>query len=144
MGLDLRIPIGLMFSLFGLLLSGFGLFSNKAIYKASLGININLGWGLIMLAFGVIMMLLGLKGSRHAPSQTPPPGASSKSTGPEPIRLEKRPTGDSGGFSSCREDGQDLPAFVREYLVPKILSVGAGTNSSYDSAFFKGGGLEGF
>jgi hypothetical protein len=81
MGLDLRIPIGLMFSLFGLLLSGFGLFSNKAIYKASLGININLGWGLVMLAFGVIMLLFGLAGSRRATSQTPPARSKPKSAG---------------------------------------------------------------
>ena len=65
MGLDLRIPIGLMFTVFGVLLSGFGLFSNKAIYQASLGLNINLGWGLILLVFGIVMLLFGLAGNRR-------------------------------------------------------------------------------
>jgi hypothetical protein len=78
MGLDLRIPIGLMFSIFGLLLSGFGLLSNKEIYKASLGININLGWGLIMLGFGIVMLLLGYLGNRRAECKTE---ASSKAAG---------------------------------------------------------------
>ena len=81
MGLDLRIPIGLMFSLFGLLLSGFGLFSNKAIYTVSLGVNINLGWGLVMLGFGIIMLLLGYSGSRRTASQPENKGASTKSAG---------------------------------------------------------------
>ncbi len=51
MDLDVRLPIGLMFSLFGLLLVGFGLFSDPRIYEEhSLGINVNLGWGVVLLA----------------------------------------------------------------------------------------------
>jgi hypothetical protein len=50
MGLDIRLPIGLMFSILGLLLTGFGLFGDKTIYQKALGININLWWGLVMLA----------------------------------------------------------------------------------------------
>jgi hypothetical protein len=64
MGLDLRIPIGLLFTVFGVLLSGFGLFSNKAIYEASLGININLNWGLVLLVFGIVMLSFGMKGNK--------------------------------------------------------------------------------
>jgi hypothetical protein len=59
MGLDIRLPIGLLFSIFGLLLLLFGTFSNKAIYERSLGININLWWGVVMLLFGIVMLLLG-------------------------------------------------------------------------------------
>ena len=55
MHLDLRLPIGLMFSLFGVMLSGFGLISGSAIYERSLGINVNLWWGLVLLAFGLWM-----------------------------------------------------------------------------------------
>jgi hypothetical protein len=80
MGLDLRIPIGLMFTVFGVLLSGFGLFSDKSIYRASLGININLQWGLVMLGFGVIMLLFGFVGNRKA-NEAKPEGASSKGAG---------------------------------------------------------------
>ena len=59
MQLDVRIPIGLLFSTLGVLLTGYGAFSDRAIYRQSLGVNINLGWGLVMLAFGVLMLFLG-------------------------------------------------------------------------------------
>jgi hypothetical protein len=64
MGLDIRTPIGLMFGIFGLLLSGYGLLTRgSAIYERSLGANINLEWGLVLLAFGVVMLWLGRRGS---------------------------------------------------------------------------------
>ena len=66
MGLDIRIPIGLMFSILGLLLTVYGLVSEKSIYQRSLGINVNLGWGLVMLAFGVLMLVLGRRGIKSA------------------------------------------------------------------------------
>lgn len=59
MGLDIRLPIGLMFSILGLMLAIFGLVGDKTIYKHSLGININLWWGLVMLVFGLVMLALG-------------------------------------------------------------------------------------
>jgi len=59
MNFDLRLPIGLMFTVFGALLTVFGLFSNKEIYAShSLGMNVNLGWGLVLLVFGVAMLVL--------------------------------------------------------------------------------------
>jgi hypothetical protein len=62
MNFDLRIPIGIMFSLFGVMLSVFGLMADKSIYDTtSLGMNINLGWGVVLLAFGVFMLALGLR-----------------------------------------------------------------------------------
>ena len=64
MGLDIRIPIGLMFSVFGLILSVYGLVSDPSIYVRSLGININLSWGLALLLFGASMLLLGRRGRR--------------------------------------------------------------------------------
>jgi hypothetical protein len=66
MGLDIRLPIGLMFTLFGLLLVVYGLASNKEIYQRSLGINVNLGWGVVLLVFGVVMLLLGRRGTSTA------------------------------------------------------------------------------
>jgi hypothetical protein len=67
MQLDIRIPIGMMFASLGVLLTAFGLGSiNKPIYERSLGININLWWGLILLVFGVVMYLLGRKGTSSA------------------------------------------------------------------------------
>jgi hypothetical protein len=51
-----------MFSILGILLTTYGLVSDKAIYQRSLGINVNLGWGLVILAFGVLMLILGRRG----------------------------------------------------------------------------------
>jgi hypothetical protein len=68
MNLDVRLPIGLMFSVFGVLLAVFGLVSDPKIYaEHSLGINVNLDWGLVLLAFGVTMLALALR-ARRAPS----------------------------------------------------------------------------
>jgi hypothetical protein len=64
MGLDIRIPIGLMFSILGVLLVGFGLMGDKAIYQRALGINVNLWWGIVMLGFGLLMLLLGRRATR--------------------------------------------------------------------------------
>lgn len=55
MKLDLRLPIGLMFTAFGLLLLVYGLVADRAIYARSLGVNVNLWWGLVLLLFGLIM-----------------------------------------------------------------------------------------
>ena len=61
MGLDIRIPLGLIFLLIGGLMSGYGFFTRNsvAIYEKSLGINLNLTWGLIMFFFGLVMYLVG-------------------------------------------------------------------------------------
>lgn len=66
MGLDIRLPIGAMFTLVGLLLVVYGLFSDKSIYQRSLGLNVNLWWGAAMLVFGVVMLLLGRRGTATA------------------------------------------------------------------------------
>jgi hypothetical protein len=72
MSLDLRIPMGLMFTLIGLILSVFGYTTNgSAIYEASLGINANLWWGLVLLVFGLTMFLLGRRGQKKM-EKTPP------------------------------------------------------------------------
>jgi hypothetical protein len=64
MGLDIRVPIGLMFSVFGVILTMYGLLSDRAIYGRSLGINVNLGWGLALFVFGAVMLLFGLRRGR--------------------------------------------------------------------------------
>lgn len=66
MQLDIRLPIGLMFTLLGVLLVVFGLISDSSSFRNSLGININLWWGLVMLVFGVVMTLLGRRGTASA------------------------------------------------------------------------------
>jgi hypothetical protein len=71
MGLDIRIPIGAMFSILGLLLVVFGALANSEIYKKSLEINVNLWWGVVMLVFGVLMAYFGKRADRRAGEQTP-------------------------------------------------------------------------
>jgi hypothetical protein len=73
MGLDIRWPIGLMFSLVGLLLTIFG-FATKGdaeMYQRSLDININLIWGIILLLFGAFMLVMAMrkKDDAGAPAQ---------------------------------------------------------------------------
>ena len=60
MGLDLRLPIGMMFGLIGLLLVGIGLCTGPE--KKSLDMNINLWWGLVLIVFSAYMLLT----ARHA------------------------------------------------------------------------------
>jgi len=57
MGLDLRLPIGVLFSALALVLIVYGLVSDPAIYARSLGINVNLGWGCVLLVFGLAMLV---------------------------------------------------------------------------------------
>lgn len=66
MNFDLRLPIGLMFSLLGAILAVHGLIADSAAFKKSLGINVNLGWGLVMLVFGGLMLAFALKARRAA------------------------------------------------------------------------------
>ncbi len=67
MGLDIRWPIGLMFSLLGLILVIYGgaTGSDPEVYKRSLGINVNLYWGLVLLIFGGAMLIMAWRGSRQ-------------------------------------------------------------------------------
>jgi hypothetical protein len=66
MGLDIRIPIGLMFAILGIVLVLSGLIMNSAVYQRSLGINVNLWWGLVLLVFGAVMLVLGSRGGATA------------------------------------------------------------------------------
>jgi hypothetical protein len=65
MGLDIRWPIGLMFTLIGVLLTGYG--ATRASDSLSLGININLIWGVVLLVFGVLMLIGAYSGSKKNP-----------------------------------------------------------------------------
>lgn len=71
MNFDLRLPIGIMFTTFGLILTIFGATTSKSdIYQQhSLGININLVWGIVMLVFGLIMGFLALRGGKKSGPQ---------------------------------------------------------------------------
>lgn len=64
MSLDLRIPMGLLFTMVGAILTAFGLATrNRAdLYARSLGIDANLWWGIVLLVFGIGMLTLGRRG----------------------------------------------------------------------------------
>ena len=58
--IDIKMPIGLMFSALGLLITVYGLttMSNTEMYSKSFGINMNLWSGVGMLIFGGVMLVL--------------------------------------------------------------------------------------
>ncbi|NBV97852.1 MAG: hypothetical protein EBT30_09990 [Verrucomicrobia bacterium] len=58
MNFDLRLPLGLIFSLYGIILIGTGLTSTPEMIRQTLGQNINLGWGVVQLLFGLVMLFL--------------------------------------------------------------------------------------
>ncbi|MBA2408956.1 MAG: hypothetical protein H0V62_03975 [Gammaproteobacteria bacterium] len=65
MALDIRIPIGAMFAIIGLLLFVYGVFTaaGPRVYEKSLSINVNLWWGAAMLVFGLVMFYFGRHGN---------------------------------------------------------------------------------
>jgi formate-dependent nitrite reductase membrane component NrfD len=74
MQLDVRLPMGLMFAIIGLILTVFGLvtWSDEALYKPSLGYNVNFWWGLFLTAFGGLMLWLARRASGRTQQAGPP------------------------------------------------------------------------
>ena len=67
MKMDVRFPIGSMFGAFGLILTVYGLATGGSeLYQRSLGININLIWGLVLLGFGAVMLGLAWRAAQRA------------------------------------------------------------------------------
>jgi hypothetical protein len=64
--LDIRLPIGMLFTLLGLLLTGYGLVSDASVYQRSLGHNLNLSWGVVVLVFGAVFLFYGRRGTAAA------------------------------------------------------------------------------
>jgi hypothetical protein len=64
MNIDVRIPMGMMFTLMGAVLMAFGLSTrgNAEIYARCLGVNLNLWCGVSLLIFGLIMVSFGRRG----------------------------------------------------------------------------------
>ena len=74
MQLDVRIPIGVMFAILGVMLFAYGLLtaSDAEMYARSLGYNVNLWWGLFLALFGGAMLALARRAARHPrASRTP-------------------------------------------------------------------------
>ena len=66
-GLDLRLPIGGLFTVLGVLLVAYGVATggDAAMYQRSLGRNVNVSWGAVMAAFGVLFLLLARRAGRR-------------------------------------------------------------------------------
>ena len=61
MRFDLRLPIGFLFSIFGAILVIYGFLTPAEAYRQSLGINVNLYWGVVLCAFGGIMLAFAIR-----------------------------------------------------------------------------------
>jgi hypothetical protein len=65
--LDLRVPIGGLFSVLGVMLAGYGLLTagDTAMYAKSAGLNINLIWGVVMLVTGLLFLVAARRDARR-------------------------------------------------------------------------------
>jgi len=107
MGLDIRWPIGLMFTLIGVLLAAFG--TIKASDSILLDININQIWGIVLLIFGVFMLLGAISGKKKSA-----------------VRLIR----DEAGNGRLAEQSAALPFFV--FHLPSLIFYPFSINK-YDS-----------
>ena len=84
MNLDLRTPMGLMFSITGAIMIIWGIKTNGdvTLYAKSLGINANLWWGIVLLIFGLAMFILGERRQHKLEKEPPPPPEESKPPAP--------------------------------------------------------------
>jgi len=66
-GMDLRLPIGGLFVVLGVILGIFGVMTNGdvAMYERSGGMNINLIWGGVMLGFGALFLVLAQRAAKR-------------------------------------------------------------------------------
>ena len=84
-GLDIRLPIGALFTLLGVMIGGYGLATaaDPEHYARSLSININLWWGIVMLVFGLLLLVAVRRSGR-------PSGVHPTSESPEGRATERR------------------------------------------------------
>jgi hypothetical protein len=75
-GLDIRAPIGGLFTVLGIMLAAYGALAGEA-NSSRAGVNIDLWWGVVMLVFGVALLALARRAMFSG-------GASAPSAGGEP------------------------------------------------------------
>ena len=87
-GLDIRVPIGALFTLLGVMIGGYGLATagDAERYARSTSVNINLWWGVVMLVFG-LALLVASRRTRHPAAARP---ASETPEGRSTERREKK------------------------------------------------------
>ena len=83
MGLDIRIPLGLIFLITGAMMAIYGLATRgSTIYARSMDININLLWGGLMFVFGLVMYLVGRRQRWQDEPGSPRPWEREEGRGP--------------------------------------------------------------
>ena len=120
MSLDLRFPIGLLFTLLGVLLLLYGLASDPAIYQASLGINVNVWWGLVLAVFAGLA-LLGAHGHPDLAGTVDGRGHGVELEGHPGVG---EPGVDAGHVQDAREPDEGARDHVGEHLDPVDLDPG--------------------
>lgn len=55
--LDLKLPLGALLTFYGIILTVYGVFSDRTIYQKSFGIDVNLFWGIVLFAIGIALLL---------------------------------------------------------------------------------------
>jgi hypothetical protein len=65
--MDLRLPIGGLFVVLGVILGIYGVMTNgdTVMYERSGGMNINLIWGGVMLVFGALFLVLAQRAAKR-------------------------------------------------------------------------------
>ena len=83
MGLDIRVPLGLIFMIIGGIMGIFGAATHgEALYERSLDIDLNLTWGAIMFVFGAIMFFVGRRKKWQDDPVSPRPWERGSAPGP--------------------------------------------------------------
>lgn len=60
MGLDIRIPLGLIFLIIGTIMATYGLVTRGSMmYLVSMGVNLNVLWGSALVVFGTAVLIAG-------------------------------------------------------------------------------------
>ena len=70
MGLDVRVPVGLMLGIMGTLLLTYGLLGDQSIYARSLGLNINAIWGSVLVVVAAVLLILASRRPRASAGKT--------------------------------------------------------------------------
>src|SRR5260370_27078748 len=90
MKLDIRIPLGLLFVILGLLIALFGLAGPKDLYARSLGINVNLGGDWCCCCSEFLCFSSAAAGSRVQKTRAQPDANDSRSSNCQPAVVSRR------------------------------------------------------
>jgi membrane-bound ClpP family serine protease len=56
--IDLKVPLGILLTFYGLVLTLYGIFTGPEFYQKSFGVDLNLIWGIAMLVIGIFLLIL--------------------------------------------------------------------------------------